>query len=213
VAFDIASGAARTGAITNVKSPTDMQMTDSGHLVVNLTANNEILVVEAAGFREVARVKSSDLGAVSPVHGYITPRIGGQQYWLANNDGMSGVAATNSLRFVGLVPGSAGFLKPVGEVGLGIGHHKNALSPNKARVSASNIADCTNVVMVIDYSTVGTPQVVKKWSAAEIDGTRNCAMAARPPTAVWRPATGTPTTTSPAGARWWRSTRTPTPPP
>jgi hypothetical protein len=174
VAFDVASGAPRTGAIANVKGPTDMQALDSGRVLVNLTDNGEILVVDARAFREVARIKSSSLGATRPVHSFITPKIAGKQFWTANNDG-DGTAATNSLVFVDVVPESPRFLQAVGEIPLGIGHHKNAWSPNKARVSVTNIADCDNVVQVIDYSDASKPVLVKKWSAAELDPGRTCA--------------------------------------
>jgi YVTN family beta-propeller protein len=176
VAFDVATGTSKTGAVANVKGPTDLQALDTGHLAVNLTDLNEILFVDARTMQETARVKSSDMGGTRPVHGYITPRIGGKQYWVANNDGAPGMAATNSLRFVDITPGSATFLKAVGEIGLGIGHHKNAFSPSKARVSVSNIADCSNVLQVIDYGTASAPMLVKKWSAAELDPARDCAM-------------------------------------
>lgn len=173
VSFDIASGLARTGAIANVKGPTDLQALDSGHLLVNLTSNNEILVVDGRTFREVARIKSSSAGATRPVHGFITPPTGGKQFWVAMNDG-EGTASTNSVVLVDVVPGSATFLQPVGELGLGIGHHKAAFSRGKARVSVSNIADCGNVLQVIDYADASKPTLVKAWSAAELDDKRAC---------------------------------------
>jgi hypothetical protein len=173
VAFDVATGAPRAGTIANVKGPTDMQALDSGHVLVNLTENGEVLVVDGRTFREVARIKSSSMGATRPVHSFITPKIGGKQFWTANNDG-DGTAATNSVVFIDVVPDSATFLKAVGEIPLGIGHHKNAWSQGRARVSISNIADCDNVVQVIDYSDPTRPTLVKKWSAAELDGARTC---------------------------------------
>lgn len=174
IAFDVATGAARPATLANVKGPTDLQATDTGHLLVNLTATNEILVVDARTFREVARIKASDTGATRPVHAYVTPEVGGKRYWVANNDGEPGMAATNSLRFVDLTPGSATFLQAVGEIPLGLGHHKDAWSGKKARVSVSNIADCANVAQVIDYSDASKPRLVKKWSAADLDPTRDC---------------------------------------
>jgi YVTN family beta-propeller protein len=76
--------------------------------------------------------------------------------------------------FIDVVPGSASFAKAVGEIGLGIGHHKNAFSPAQPRISISNIADCDNVVQVIDYADPALPKLVKKWSAAELDPARMC---------------------------------------
>jgi DNA-binding beta-propeller fold protein YncE len=173
VAFDVATGAARTGAIGNLKRPTDLQALDDGHLVVNLTDANEVLLIDGRTFREVTRVKSSTLGGTRPVHGYLSPKRGGQQRWLALNDG-DGTAPTNSALFVDVTPGSATFGKAVGEAPLGVGHHKAAFSPDKARVSVSNIADCANVVMVLDYTIVAQPRAVKAWSAAELDPARAC---------------------------------------
>ena len=93
--------------------------------------------------------------------------------------------------FIDIVPGSPTFLKAVGEIALGIGHHKNAWSQGKARVSVSNIADCDNVMQVIDYSDATQPVLVKKWSAAELDPARTCAPAWAPrPTAAAAAANG-----------------------
>ena len=164
-------------------------------MLVNLTDNGEVLAVDGRTFREVARIPSSSMGATRPVHSYVTPKIGGKQFWAANNDG-DGTAATNSLVFIDIVPGSAGFLKAAGEVALGIGHHKDAWSQGKARVSVSNIADCDNVLQVIDYSDVSKPAVIKRWSAAELDGARTAARAwASPHTARPRRPTDTAITT------------------
>lgn len=174
VAFDISTGSAHAGAIANVKGPVDMQALESGHVLVNLTDNNEVLILDARKFREVIRIPSSGMGATRPVHSFVTPKIAGKQYWVANNDG-SGTAATSSAVFIDIVPGSATFLKPVGEIGLGVGHHKDAWSPGETRVSISNIADCSNVLQVIDYSDAAKPTLIKKWSAAELDPVRDCA--------------------------------------
>jgi YVTN family beta-propeller protein len=173
VSFDVATGAARPGAIANVRGPTDMQALASGHVLVNLTANNEVLVVDTRTFREVTRIKSSRGGATRPVHSFVTPLIGGKQFWAANNDG-DGTAATNSVVFIDVLPGSPTFLTAVGELALGIGHHKDAWSPGKARGSISNIADCGNVVQVIDYTDPTKPALVQKWSAMELDPARTC---------------------------------------
>ncbi len=173
VAFDLSTGKGRPGAIANVRGATDMRALPGGPLVVNLTDANEILFVDPVGFRELARVRASSRGATRPVHGYVTPAIGGRQLWAANNDG-DGTAATNSLVLVDVVPTSGTYLKAVGEIALGVGHHKNAWSPSKARVSVSNIADCGAVVQVIDYADPAAPRLVKSWSAAELDPARPC---------------------------------------
>jgi len=181
VAFDVATGKARVGAIANVNGATDLQALATGHLLVNMTADNRILAVDASTFRELRRIPSSRIGATRPVHSFVTPVLGGKQYWAANNDGSPTTPGTDSLAFVDITAGSSSFLEPVGEIALGVGHHKNAWSPARARVSVSNIADCDVVMQVIDYTDASKPAMVKRWSAMEIDPARNCAMQAATP--------------------------------
>ena len=66
---------------------------------------------------------ASGMGAVAPVHSYLSPELDGEQYWMALNDG-SGTKATNSARFIQVKKGHADYLKAAGEVGLGIGHQQ-----------------------------------------------------------------------------------------
>src|SRR5687767_10543 len=100
VSYDIATGRERPGTIPNVTGPVDLQAFDDGHVMVNLTGRNEILIAEAATMLEVARLPSSMRGAARPVHSYISPEIGGRKYWLTLNDGASGQPETNSALLV-----------------------------------------------------------------------------------------------------------------
>ena len=114
------------------------------------------------------------------MHSYVTPTVGGKTYWVTNNDGMVPMLATNTLRFLDLTPDSPTYLQPVGEITLpGMGHHKNAYSVERARVSVSNIADCNSALSVIDYTNVGNPTVVKSFAAVEIDEALGAACATR----------------------------------
>lgn len=166
VSYDIATGEERPGTVTNVTGPVDLQALENGLLLVDLTGRNEILVVDGATMLEEARLPSSQAEAVRPVHGYITPVHGGKRYWVVHNDGSMGMAETNSARFIDITEGSSTYLQPVGEVALGIGHHKAAFSATKERAVISNISDCDNVMTVYDYSDVANIQAVATLTAA-----------------------------------------------
>lgn len=167
VSYDVASRQERAGTVTNVSRPVDLQSLDDGMLVVNLTGSNEILVVNGITMLEVARIRSSDASAVRPVHGFISPEHGGKQYWVALNDGQQGQLATNSAVFVDITPGSSTRFQLVGEVGLGIGHHKASFSTTRERVVISNIADCDNVLSVYDYSNLASIQTLATFSGTD----------------------------------------------
>lgn len=154
VAYDVSTGKELPGAVQGVTTPVDLQALDDGTLLVNLTDPGEILVVDSKTMLEVARIPSSGIGATRPVHSYISPERSGKHYWLTLNDGTDGKAATNSVRFLDIEPGSPSYLKPVGEVGLGVGHHKATFSNTQQRVVITNIADCDDVLSVYDYSDV-----------------------------------------------------------
>ncbi|HKP98641.1 MAG TPA: hypothetical protein VJ385_23115 [Fibrobacteria bacterium] len=165
VSFDLATGKQLPGRITDVKSPADMQALEDGTLLVNLSASNEILAVDGRTMLLKARIPSSGTTGVKPVHSFITPEAAGKRYWVTLNDG-SGTAASNSARFLDLDPDPARFLKPAGEIGLGIGHHKAAFSPGKARVVISNIGDCGDILSVFDFSYIGNIAKVAQLDAA-----------------------------------------------
>lgn len=153
VSFDLVTGQERPGTVTNVTGPVSLQALDNGLLLVNATGRDEILVVDGRTMLEVARIPSSAMGAVRPVHGYISPQdLNGRRYWLALNDGSMNVRATNSARLIDLSDGFSTYLQPVGEIGLGIGHHLASFSASRPRVLISNIADCEDVMTVYDYT-------------------------------------------------------------
>lgn len=170
-AFDLETGNALPGSIADVKGPVDMQALEDGTILVNLSAGNEVLAVDGKTMLQKARIASSGIGAVKPVHSYITPKIAGKQYWMSNNDG-NGTAASNSVRFLSLDPDTSKFLKPAGETAVGIGHHKVAYSATKARMVVSNIADCDDIMSVFDFSDVANISKLStlKGAAAGFDG-------------------------------------------
>jgi hypothetical protein len=167
VSYDIQTGAEKPGAVQGVSSPTDLQALDDGTLLVNLTDQNHILVVDPRNMLEIARVHSSFGAAQRPVHSYISPTHSGKTYWLSLNDGTEGERATNSACFVDVTPGSARYLQHVGEVPVGIGHHKATFSATRERVVISNIADCERVLGVYDYTDIDRIAEVAVMSSAE----------------------------------------------
>jgi YVTN family beta-propeller protein len=84
--------------------------------------------------------------------------------WLTLNDRM-GDKATNSALFVDCKAGSGTHHQVLGEVPLGMGHHKAAFSVSRPRVVITNIADCDNVLSVYDYSDVANVKSVATLSA------------------------------------------------
>jgi hypothetical protein len=167
VSYDIETGEERPGAVQGVSNPTDLQALDDGTLLVNLTDQNHVLEVDPTSMLEIARVHSSFDTAQRPVHSYISPPHSGKTYWLALNDGTEGEAASNSAAFLDITPGSARYLEHVGEVPVGIGHHKATFSATRERVVISNIADCERVLGVYDYSEIRQIEEVAVFSAAD----------------------------------------------
>jgi hypothetical protein len=83
------------------------------------------------------------------------------------NDGESGAPATNSALFIDITPGSPDYLKAVGEVALGVGHHKAAFGKSAHRVVISNIGDTAEVLAVFDYTD---PADIRKLAAISAGG-------------------------------------------
>lgn len=164
--FDLATGNALPGIISDVKSPTDMQALEDGTVLVNLSATHEILILDGRTMEMIERMPSSGATGLRPVHSFITPDLEGKRYWVTMNDG-DGTAPSNSMRFLDLDTSSDTYLKPVGEAALGIGHHKAAFSPKKARVVVSNIADCDVLMAVFDFSDVGN---IRRIAALDASG-------------------------------------------
>ncbi len=166
-AYDLASGDELPGEVIDVASPVDMQALEGGTVILNLTGRNEVLAVDGRTMLVTARLPSSTNGAVRPVHSLITPLRNGRQYWVTMNDGQSGAAATNSASFFQL-PSEETPLTAVGEVALGVGHHKGTFSTRLERAAISNIGDCDKVFGVYDYSNPAQIAEVKTWSAEDL---------------------------------------------
>jgi YVTN family beta-propeller protein len=143
-----------------------MQALEDGRVLVNLSSRNEILVVDGETMLELARVPSSGMGAVNPVHSYISPERDGRQYWLALNDG-DGSAGSDSVAFIDIQPDSDTLHQRIGEIALGIGHHKGAFSTSRERVVLSNIGDCDDVISVLDYSDISSVERVATLTAED----------------------------------------------
>jgi hypothetical protein len=167
ISYDIATGAERPGAVQGVSGPTDLQALDDGTLLVNLTDQNHVLVVDPRSMLEVARVHTSFGAAQRPVHSFISPARAGKTYWLALNDGTEDDPATNSAAFLDITPGSDRYLQHVAEVPVGVGHHKAAFSATRERVVITNIADCDRVLGVYDYSNIQQITEVAVMSSAD----------------------------------------------
>jgi hypothetical protein len=86
---------------------------------------------------------------------------------LALNDGTEGDPATNSAAFIDITPGSERYLQHVGEVPVGVGHHKATFSATRERVVISNIADCDRVLGVYDYSDMQEIRELAVMSSAD----------------------------------------------
>jgi hypothetical protein len=166
VSYDLESGEERPGAVQGVSTPTDLQALADGTLLVNLTDQNHVLIVNPTDMLEIARVHTSFALAQRPVHSYISPERSGKSYWLALNDGTGGDPATNSAAFLDITPGSDRYLQHVGEAALGVGHHKASFSATRERVVISNIADCERVLGVYDYSDIRDIRELATLSAA-----------------------------------------------
>src|SRR5262245_45442530 len=152
----------------------DLVALGSGIALSNHTAGNEVILIDLNRRREIGRPPSSSLGGIRPVHLYLSPEIAGRQYAVVLNDGNErgtpkGERPKDStLLLIDAVQSSPTFLKPVGEVRLGIGHHKVGFSMKRPRVAVSNISDCSDVVSVYDYGQPSDIKLVKTFSAADL---------------------------------------------
>jgi len=165
--YDIESKTERQGALQNVVAPVDMQALEDGTILVNLTGSHEILAIDGTTMLEVARLPSSALGAKRPVHSYISPERNSRHYWMTLNDGAQAEPTTNSAAFVDVTAGSATRLQRVGEVRLGVGHHKVAFSNTSERVVISNISDCADVLSAFDYSNIADIRKLETFTSTE----------------------------------------------
>src|SRR5688572_27269610 len=55
-AFDIATGAQRSGEIPNVTAATDLTALEDGHLIANLTSESKVLIVDGLQMLEHFRI-------------------------------------------------------------------------------------------------------------------------------------------------------------
>jgi YVTN family beta-propeller protein len=152
----------------------DLLALGSGVALSNHTAGNEVILVDLKRRTEIGRLPSSSLGGVRPVHMYLSPAIDQRQYVIVLNDGnerstpKSERPKDSTLLLIAAVQSSPTFLKPMGEVRLGIGHHKAGFSMKRPRMAVSNISDCSNVVSIYDYENPSDIKLVKTFSAADL---------------------------------------------
>ena len=152
----------------------DLVALGSGIALSNHTAGNSVIFVDLNRRIEIGRLPSSSLGGVRPVHMYLSPAIEGRQYVVTLNDGNERSTPKgerpkdSTLLLIDAVQSSPTFLKPTGEIRLGIGHHKVGFSMKRPRLAASNISDCSDVVSVYDYQNASDIKLVKTFSAADL---------------------------------------------
>jgi YVTN family beta-propeller protein len=152
----------------------DLVALGSGVALSNHTAGNEVIVIDLNRRSEIGRMPSSAVGGTRPVHMYLSPAIDGRQHVVVLNDGHERSTPKgerpkdSTLLLIDAVQSSPTFLKPAGEVRLGIGHHKVGFSTKRARLAVSNIADCLDVISVYDYEDPGDIKLVKTFSAADL---------------------------------------------
>jgi YVTN family beta-propeller protein len=163
----------------------DMVVLETGHVLLNHRDGNAVLVVDARTLAEVARFPSSSLGGTRPVHSYLSPVLNGRRFVVVLNDGDEArtapgtPAADSTALFIDATPGSPSFLRPVGEIRLGTGHHKLNFAPDRPRAAVSNIGDCQAVLQVLDFTDPANIRIIATLSAEGIgldgrDGRRPC---------------------------------------
>jgi YVTN family beta-propeller protein len=171
--YDLTTGA----ELARFDSPggsSDLLALPSGVALSNHTAGNKVILIDIKRRSEIGRLPSSSLGGVRPVHMYLSPDIAGHQYAIVLNDGNERSTPKgerpkdSTLLLIDVTPSSPTFLKPMGEIRLGIGHHKAGFSTKGPRMAVSNISDCADVVSVYDYQNASDIKLVKTFSAADL---------------------------------------------
>ena len=171
--YEVATGR-ELGKVSVPGGSLDTMALPNGVALFNHTAGHQVLALDLKTGQEVARIPSSGLGAKRPVHAYMTPPTGGRQFYVTLNDGVVAdtpvgeVPKDSSLALIDVDPASPTYLKLAGEVRLGRGHHKVAFSNTRARMVASNIADCSDVLSVYDYSNPADIKLVKSFAARDL---------------------------------------------
>jgi YVTN family beta-propeller protein len=152
----------------------DLLALGSGIALSNHTAGNAVVLIDLKRRSEIGRLPSSSLGGIRPVHMYLSPPIEGRQYVVVLNDGNDRATPKgerpkdSTLLLIDAAQSSPTFLKPTGEIRLGVGHHKAGFSIKRPRLAVSNIADCSDVVSVYDYGNAPDIKLVKAFSAADL---------------------------------------------
>jgi YVTN family beta-propeller protein len=176
--YDVGSGR-EVSRIAMTGTSLDTMALTNGVALFNNTGGNAVVAVNLKNGKEIARIPASSIGATRPVHSYLSPVMGGRQFYVVLNDGTEAntpvgeVPKDSSLTLIDVVPSSPTYLKPVGEVRLGRGHHKVAFSNTRARMVASNIGDCKDVLSVYDFANPADIKLVKSFEARDFgfDGT------------------------------------------
>lgn len=170
--YDVAMGT-EIGRIAMTGASLDTMALANGVALFNNTGGNQVIAVDLKDGKEIARIPASSTGATRPVHSYLSPPMGGRQFYVVLNDGVEAntppdaTPRDSSLTLIDVVPGSSNYLKPVGEVRLGRGHHKVAFSTTRARMVVSNIGDCKDVLSVYDFANPAEIRLVKSFPAAD----------------------------------------------
>jgi YVTN family beta-propeller protein len=170
--YDVVSGR-EMSRIPVTGASLDTMAIGNGVALFNNTGGNQVIAVNLVDGKEIARIPSSSIGGTRPVHAYLSPMMANRQYFVVLNDGVEantpfGEAPTDSsLALIDVVPSSPTYLKPVGEVRLGHGHHKVAFSSTRARMVVSNIADCKDVLSVYDFSDPSAIKRVRSFEAKD----------------------------------------------
>jgi hypothetical protein len=170
---DLATGA-ELARFASAGGSSDLLALGSGVALSNHTAGNEVVLIDLKRRSEIGGLPSSSLGGVRPVHMYLSPAIDQRQYVIVLNDGNErsipkGERPKDStLLLIDAIQSSPTFLKPMGEIRLGIGHHKAGFSMKRPRMAVSNISDCSDVVSVYDYENASDIKLVKTFSAADL---------------------------------------------
>ncbi len=159
VSYALGTGEEQPGTIDDVEGPFGMQALADGHVLVNLSDRDEILVVDGYTMEQVTRIPSSNVRARRPVRSYLTPD---RKVWVTLNDGNGGSAA-----FIDLRSGSDDRFRLVGEVELGAGHHEAAFSRSRPRAVFSNSTECDNLMSVYDYGDLDDIQWIATLAAED----------------------------------------------
>lgn len=166
--YEIGSGR-EVSRIPMTGASLDTMALANGVALFNNTGGDQVIAVDLKSGKEIVRIPASSLGATRPVHAYLSPVMAGRQFYVVLNDGVEAktppgeAAMDSSLTLIDVVPGSATYLKPVGEVRLGRGHHKVAFSTRRARLVVSNIGDCKDVLAVYDFADPADIKHVKSF--------------------------------------------------